>query len=416
MRKSTLLLAVLSLIAAAKAQALSWNSLSQYKQPNIHWGQLALHPYYQLSEMYDSNIYLVPRDQANGVVVGGGRRESWITKNDLGLEAVLPWHNVHKLELGYNFEAQTYTTQPSINNAVNQTAHADYTYSGAYGVTLKAGDRYVNTVDQAFSELVGRNRRWSNRGYMSAEYEPKGNRMAFGVDAFQENNKYIRPDLAAVLNRYEQKAGFHVGYRVYPKTKVYVAYHYGLIHYSVPAPLGGFEKDNHSQTASAGVSGQLAPKVEGKIEGGMTYRQYARAAVNGASRITRSPMVDTALTYKPDQLSTITLDMSRYYEESVDPANPFYIANNVSMELARRFPPKLSAGVWLAYSLDRYEYAQAGGTRRDDIYRSRVWTTYEIQKWLSTGLSYLYRQRNSTFSGQFNYEDHQAGWDVALKF
>ncbi|MBI3554488.1 MAG: outer membrane beta-barrel protein [Elusimicrobia bacterium] len=419
MRKLTLAACLCLLVPKAHAASKYFDWITQYKQPNMHLGQLALHPYYQLTEMYDSNIYLVPRDQPNGVTVGGGHRESWVTKNDLGLEVELPWRRLHKLNLGYDVVFENYTTQPSINDAINQSAHADYAYSGAYGLTFKAGDRFINTNDQAFSELISRNKRWSNRGYTSLDYNPEGGRFAGGVDGFQQNDKYLNDVFASVLNRYEQEVGFNVGYKVQPKTKAYASYHRGVIHYSVPTPVGSFDKNSRSHSIGLGVTGSLAPKVEGTVEGGYMYREYDIAAVNATSRIKHLPTVATSVTYAPDPYTTVKLDLARYPEETIDPANQFYIANDAVLDVRHRFPRKFKAGIKLAFSVDKYENNQAGGPqaiRRDDLYQTGAWIEYDIQQWVYTGIAYLYRQRNSTNTGFFNFEDNQVAWNATLKF
>jgi len=395
--------------------------LNQYQQPNMHIGQFALHPNYAFSQTYDSNIYLVPRDQPGGVVVGGGNRESWITKNNLGLEASLAGHKLHALSIGYGFESQIYTTQPEINNAFNQQAHADYAYSGAYGLTFRAGDRYVNTTDQAFSELVGRNRRWMNYMYAGLDYDQEHGRLAGGIDASQQNDKYISPELARLLNRYEDSIGFNVGYKVQPKTKAYLSYHRGIVHYSIPA--SDLQKDSRSHSVGAGVTGRLSPTVEGQVEGGMTYRQYDVAPVSGASRIFISPTVATSVTYKPDTLTTIIVNLSRRLQESIDPSNPFYYSNSASLDIKHKFPRKFSAGINAAIGIDKYKNTRlidsasdAVANRRDDLYQGGTWVNYDIQKWLTTGLIYVYRERDSTMSAQCNYQEHQTTWHASLMF
>ncbi len=423
MRQPILVLAVLTLLApSAHANLSEWSWLSQYKKPNMHFGQLALHPYYRLTEAYDSNIYLVPRDQPSGQV-GGGVRGSWITKNDLGLEANLPWAHINNLDLGYDFEADHYATQPSINDTINQSAHADYVRQGAQGLTYKIGDQYVNTTDQAFSELIQRQRRWMNRVYASIDYAPKNGRLAGGVDVDHETDKYLDTTLAAGLNRYQEDGGFNVGYMVQPKTKAYVSYHRGIIHYTVnPAPGGGPDKDSKSHTVAAGVTGQLAPKLEGQVEAGMTYREYDAAPVSGAARVRRSPVVETGVTYRPEKYTTAVLTVSRLLQESIDPSNPFYYSNNVTFDVDHKFPYKFTAGINLAMGIDQYLNAQnynataALATRRDDLYQGGVWVEYDIQQWLSTGLAYVYRERDSNLSGQFNYQDQLTSWNVMLKF
>jgi hypothetical protein len=395
--------------------------LTQYKQPNIHFGQLALHPHYQLTEVYQSNIYLVPRNQPNGAVVGGGVRSSWITKNTLGLEAVLPWHNLHNLSAGYIFDAHNYTTDSKANDTINQSAHLDYVYTGAYGLTFRAGDRYLNTRDQAFSQLVERDRRWSNEIYTAIDYDQENGRMAGGVDASHIVHKYLGSDIGRQLNRYTQRAGFNVGYKVQPKTKLYVSYHRGLTHYTVHRELPNQDRNSKSHDVGAGVTGVLAPKITGQVEGGMTYREYDEAPIGGTTRVTRNFTVATNVTYKPTDRTDVILELSRNLAESISASNRFYVRNNATLDVKHKLPRKFSVGVNAAVGVDKYPDTQTAATgtrgdRRDDIYQGGAWVTYDIQAWLSTGLSYVFRERNSTFSGEFNYQDQQTAWNLALKF
>lgn len=420
MRPTTYAVIAALLLSASPAGAVNLDWLTQYKKPNIHWGQLALHPYYQLTEVYESNIYLVPRDTPTRTV-GGGVLGSWITKNELALEADLPWRRLHNFAAGYDFEANKYSTQPDLNDTINQKAHFDYTYAGAYGLTYRAGDKYENTTDQAFSQLVERNKRWANTIYTDLDYNPQNGRLAGGVDASHTVNKYLAPNVGRALNRYEEIAGFNVGYKVQPKTKVYASYHRGVIHYTVNRQLPEQDKNNKSHSVGLGVSGQLAPKVTGQVEGGMIYRKYDEAPIGGATTETRNVTVATNLLYKPSQNTDVVFAASRRLEESIDASSRFYISHNVSLDVKHKFPYKFSAGANVAWGLDKYPDAQtvaggATGSRRDDIYQGGAWIEYDIQQWLSTGLSYVYRERNSTFTGEFNYLDMQTAWNLALKF
>ena len=426
MRKLLAVAAVSCLVASnAQANLTDWNWLTQYQKPNMHYDQLALHPYYKLSEVYDSNIYLVPPDQPGTGQVGGGIRSSWITKNDLGMEAVLPWNHINNLNLGYEFESDVYTTLPSVNNTINQALHADYVRKGAQGMTYKAGDQYVNTTDQAFSELVQRERRWMNRVYAEADYTPEKGRLAWGVMADHEADKYLDPTIGASLNRYQEDLGFNVGYMIQPKTKAYVSYTRGIIHYTVN-PVSGPDNDNKSHTVAAGVTGVLSPKITGQVEVGETYREYD-SAIPGQPLVYRSPVVTVNVTWAADKYTDVTLTLSRLYEESIDSNNAFYYSNNAVLDIRHKFPHKFSAGVNFAVGVDQYPNSQTFasanqtfgptlGYRHDDLYQYGGWIEYDIQQWLSTGLAYVYRERDSTFSGEFNYQDSQVSWNAALKF
>jgi hypothetical protein len=59
-------------------------------RPGIKLGAMEVHPFYRFTETYDSNIYLVPRNKAGGVIVGGGVVGSLITQNKAGFKASLP--------------------------------------------------------------------------------------------------------------------------------------------------------------------------------------------------------------------------------------------------------------------------------------------------------------------------------------
>lgn len=399
-----------SMLLAPTANALNLDWLTQYKKPNIHYGQLALHPFYQLVEEYDSNIYLAPR----------GRRGSFITKNELALEAVLPWHRLHSLTGGYGFEAHNYTTDSRANDTINQTAHLDYLYTGAYGLTFRAADRYLNTTDQASSQLVERDRRWVNVAEAGLDYDPERGYLAGGVDASQTVNKYLGAVRARQLNRYTQRAGFNVGYKVQPKTKLYVSYHRSVTHYTVHREPGGQDKNNKSHDFAAGLSGVVAPKVTGQVEAGMAYREYDEAPLGGVTRVTRNVTVATNVTWKPTDRTDVILSLTRLLEESISDSNRFYISNSATLDIKHKLPRKFSVGVNGAFGLDKYPDTQAIGTtrgdRRDDIYQGGAWITYDIQAWLTTGLSYVFRERNSTFSGDFNYQDQRTALNLALKF
>jgi hypothetical protein len=416
--RNRLVAALLLCIAAPASAGMDW--LTQYKKPNLHWGQLALHPYYKFTQIYDSNIYLVPKDQ-NGFSVGGGVRGSWITRNDLGLETVLPIGRLQTLSAGYLFQSDKFSTQPELNDTINQAAHVDYEYRGAYGLTARLGDQYVNTTDQAFSQLVERARRWSNRVSGSLDYRQENGRMAGGVDFGHTTHKYLPPAFARLLNRYEQRAGFNVGYMVQPKTKAYVSYHRSVIHYTVGRQLPNQDKNSKSHNVGFGVEGQITPRIEGRVETGMTYRQYDEAPIGAVTRETRNWTVGTYLTYKPQDRTTVNFRASRFLQESISAGNRFYISNDVGLDVSHKLPYKFSVGGGVAFGLDKYPDSQLAasgqvGQRRDDIYQGGAWVEYDIQEWLTTGVAYVYRERNSTFPGDFNYEDHRTALNLALKF
>lgn len=412
------IVAAISLSAISRAYAVSWGDITQFKQPNIRLGQLEIHPYYTIQEAYDSNIYLVPRDQADGVTVGGGVVGSWILKNILGLRLNLPIHRVHHVSMGYDFEAQSYSSQPAANNNLRHRANFLYKFTSAYGISAGAQDAYVNTTDQAFSELIRREKRWQNTAAANVAYAPDNGRMNAAADYADTVHKYLGSALGAALNRSEQSAGLKVGYKAQPKTNIFAAYHRGIVHYSVVRRPTAVDKNNKSHNMDLGVEGDLLANLTGIIKTGLAYRKYDGAPIGG-SRVTRDWTFSTQLIYQPISRTTVNLAVSRAFQESTAANNRYYIANDVFLDAHHALPYKLTAGAQFGVAVNKYPEAQTisglTATRRDDIYTVGASLEYAMQEWLAAGASYTHRERNSNFSGQFNYMDHLTALSLSLK-
>jgi hypothetical protein len=241
------------------------------------------------------------------------------------------------------------------------------------------------------------------------------------VDASHTTNKYVGPTLGRLLNRYTTRAGFNVGYMVQPKTKAYAAYHRGVTHYTVHRELPNQDKNHKFHDMDFGVEGQITPKVEGRVETGLTVRDYDEAPIGAVTRRTRNWTIGTSLMYKPQDRTTVYLQLHRLLQESISAGNRFYISHNAILDIKHKLPYKFSVGVNGAFGVDKYPDSQttasgATGMRRDDIYQGGAWVEYDIQEWLSTGLSFIHRDRFSTFPADFNYTDQQTAWNLALKF
>ncbi|MBI5630435.1 MAG: outer membrane beta-barrel protein [Elusimicrobia bacterium] len=416
-------MAVLVAGIAMPANAGVWDALSDFQKPNMKLGQMGLHPYYRLSEMYDSNIFLQPRSKVAGQNANGNAAGpvlgSWITANNLGVKADLPISDMHKIDMGYDFVWKAYSKDPHTNNTVNQMADLGYAYSGPMGLSGKLKENYLNTVDQATNELTGRLRRWQNTLGASMEYGPEGGNLFAGVDLGQVNHKYVANDPAVrgALNRYEQSFGLKTGYRLQPKTRAYLSYGRQIIHYSVPQAS---PKHNKSHLFGVGLEGEITPQLMGQIETGMQYRKYDNPPTGASRTTTRNWTVGTRLKYKPTDMTRVDVALTRSLQESTFANSQYYVATGANVGVSHQLPYKLTAGVNAGVEIDKYsESTTLGGltaSRRDDVYQVGTSLDYDIQEWLKTGISYLYRARFSRFTEQFNYKDHQTAASVSLLF
>ncbi|MBI4346751.1 MAG: outer membrane beta-barrel protein [Elusimicrobia bacterium] len=393
------------------AIARAMSGLAAFEKPQLRL-MIDLHPFYRLTETYDSNIYLVPPDQADGSRTGGGVLGSWITTHDVGTKVELPFNRRHRLDGVYALHWLAYTQQPKTNNAVNQDFGIDYTYTGIKNVVGRVKESYLNTEDPAFSELTARERRFQNT--LSASVESRRSRsFVWTVDGQHSMHKYLSPALAALLNRFEASGGGSLGVLVQPKTRAYAAYHLGRIHYSAG-------RSNHSRTHrfDLGVDGRLTSKMSGKVQAGAQLREH-EVAPSGTDKSEAFFQTQVQLAYKPREPEEVTLRVFRDVNETTFGTNRYYVATGASVGASRTFR-RATVNVFGSIEVDRYPdpttSAGTTGLRRDDLYGGGAGLDFRVRPWLSCGIGYQRLERRSIFSGQFNYTDDRTSVNLRLTF
>jgi hypothetical protein len=408
---------LLSLLASAPAFA-----------GNLSLGPVKLNPYYGFESRYEDNIYRVPRDQNGHAVSGGGVRGSMIYANNLGLKLALPVGQ-HKFNAAYDFTAENYQKQSKANNAYNSKADAGYKYEGSK-LDANLSNSYINTQDPAFNpngtvingDLVARQRRWQNTMNAGVEYG-LGEKFFAGVNGEWLIQRYLdrsggANSLANQLNRSEGTFGLKTGYKVAPKTKVYVSFARRLVHYTEET-----RQDNHRDwLADVGVEGDLTAKLKGKIQTGFEYRHYDRDSANPRrDLIGRVWRVSTALDFAATETTKLNLVINRATNES-SAANQarYFTSAGATLGVQQKFGAKITAGLNGGYQQDRFsQNFTVGGVskaRRDDSYNGGAKLDYKFTETVSAGLSYLHNSRFSTFSREYNYRDNVTGANVRLNF
>ena len=395
---------------------------------NIKLGGVAINPYYGLEARYEDNIYRVPKNINNHAVAGGGVRGSWIMSNNLGLKLSAPIGEMHKVKAMYDVTFKNYKVQPRANNAINQKVGVGYEFKGSK-LGAKLTNDYVNTQDPAFNPngtvvngtLVQRERRWQNTLAGEAEYT-LGDKFFAGVDAQTDRKQYLNrsggaTSLANTLNTSEVTFGVKGGYKVAPKTKVFVAVHRTLLHYTEET-----RQDNHRDwDVDFGVEGKLAPKLKGLVQAGFNYVQFDKDGANPTrARICRHFQTLVKLDYAVTDKGTFVLAANRATNDSSTTGSRYFISGGANLAYNHKFG-KLGAGVNGGVQIDRYSDAivttgTATKTRRDDNYTLGAKADYKIKDWASTGAFYTHNARFSTFSRQFNYRDNITGVNAKLSF
>ncbi len=373
---------------------------------------IELHPYYTLRETYDSNVNLVPPDRPGGVVVGGGVVGAWTTTNNLGMRLLMPLSRAHKVEANYDFRAVTYSRQGKTNNSMDQSVGVTYSYTGPRGISLGASNSYANTVDPPFSELTQRERRWQNSVGVFGR-APVSRKLFLHADGSHTTHKYLGRAIGGLLNHYEQSFGGGLGVQLTPKSDLRASYHRTIVHYSA-----GRKANSKGHSGDLAIQGKLTPRLRGTASVGVHRRDYDD--VTGVIKAFVTTWQTAAdLNYSVGRRTNLSLTASRAVTESTFGDNRFYTATRVGSGVMHAIG-KLTLGVTGSFEVDHYpQSAQTGGiaaNRRDDIYTLAGNADYRLKEWLSFGLSHQYLEKNSIFTGQFNYQAHRTSLEARVQF
>ena len=453
------ILLVAVLLAPAMPAAAFWDAITDFRKPNLKLGPAEIHPYYSLTGTYDDNMYLVNPDKADGTRHGcvppglfnpltgaaipasagscsGGKRGTWIITNTVGVKVVVPFADMHKVSLGYEVTTQNYKVQPKANDSIGQKVDASYEFTGA-AIKAKVYDNYINTEDPAYNpntqvtanpvtgaltggELNTRERRWQNTVGVDGEYA-LGDLFFFGADASDSINNYRSPTLSAILDNSAVTFGVRTGYKIQPKTRLYVAGHRILTRYSA-----GRQGENHKDwTGDVGVEGELTAKLKGRVQVGVSHRRYEKYDRLNDPNVPNNNTTMTSqvgLNFKPTPQCAFDLGYNRFVSDASNTAR-YYTTNAVNASAKHTFFQKLTWGLTGGVQWDKYGEAitlpipaQGGGlkaNRRDDIYTAGTTLEYKLQDWISVRPGYQHTRRYSIFSEQFNYKVNRTS--VGLK-
>ena len=413
LKRSSAVLAAACLAAAAPALGAVLEPLTP--PAGLTEGAWEVHPSAGFTESYDDNIFFRP-----GTASGGERVGSWISTPGAGLKLSAAPSFRHRLDLSYDAADRLYSRDPDVNNAFIQSAGLRYWYQSAAGLVARLRDDYLNTVDPASSELTARRRRWINVAGADLGWRPEGRRLTASVGAQQTRHKYVvgEPDLAALLDRYDQLFGARVGWRLQPKTTLYAQYHRQLIHFTdSPSP----SRDSKGHLVDFGVEGELTPRVSGHAQVGVAERRYDAAPGPGLDADTRNLTASVDLAWRPRETSEAELLLSRSLEESAFDINQVYIASAAELRLVHRFPWRLTAR--LDGRVERGTYPTttliAGRelVRRDDDYRAGADLEYPVGGRFTAAAGYHYRARFSKgLSDQFGFRDQITSLSLTASF
>ncbi len=367
---------------------------------NFKLGGVDIKPVVTIQEKYDSNIYLT-RDIV---------KSSLINRSSGGVGFMKVGSRLN-IKGAYTIEGLFYSRSHRINDAVHHNANVNAEYKLSGERLLTANDKYEATTDQATSQLTARPKRVLNVANLGFESPLKG-KFGYGIDARHTVNDYLGSRYKA-LDRDEVLAGADLNYKLQPKTKLSLAYHFGSLKYHERVLAG--TGDALYSNVDAGLTGNIAPKLTGKLTAGAQFRKYRHDLANADNSRTTGGY-GARLSWRPLAKTEVILFGKRANVESVYADSRFYTSTLNDLSASRELN-KFKAGVGVSYESVRYPEETPGSNakRRDSNYNGRATLDYNIQKWLKAGAAYLYKTRVSNERSN-NYVDNVVTLEVKGMF
>lgn len=355
-------------------------------------GQINFMGYEEVS--YDDNIYLTNKD----------KKDSFINTTRAGASYMgqIPNSSL-KADIsavgGYHFYSE--------DNDKNAYADALAT-AELYNDNFTLGDRFLFTSDPANSELTQRAKRMNNNAYVSYVTSKK-KMFSVGVKVSDVFDRYFKARWQA-LNRNRINLGAGVYYNMSSKTSFLAEYTFTNIDYQT-------NNDNNSNggTVALGVEGQIAPKVKGTAKATYTYRNY-KHDLEGYKNNADLFGYEVSLSWQPTTRNEIRLSGDRTFEETVYTSNRYFISTGVNLYASQKLMDKFTLALTLGYDNLAYETKVDGTKRSDDVYRVRPEVNYQFKDWLSAGVWYQYRKRDSNVTKDYEYDNNKAGIFVKALF
>ena len=343
---------------------------------------------------YDDNIYLTD----------GNETDSFISSTQVGAEykANIPGSGLELTAdgmVGYNAYTEDSSTNNFWNAAGNVALQNDW---------LNVGDRFLFTSDPANSSLTDRAERIQNIGYVSFKTSSE-KKFGVGFTADDVFDRYMKSKESG-LNRNRVNLGAQLYYNVSPKTNFFVEYNYSDISYED-------NKANESvgNSVGLGVNGQIASKVIGTAKITYDMRDYDHS-VAGISDYNDLVGYYVSLEWQPTSRNTVRLSGQRRMEETLYENNRYFADTLISLYVSQKVYDKWTASLTLSWEDMNYAHANNDGTKRSDgLYTIRPEVDYQFKDWLSAGVWYQFRNRDSNVNGA-DYNSNKAGVFVKALF
>lgn len=353
---------------------------------NIHYGQIQINPYFNLRQEYRSNIYLTADNE----------EDDFITFFTPGVRFYLPSPN-GDTTLDYHADLFSYWDNDE-KNTQRQFLNfkGDWQIGKQYNFLLE--DLFENTDDPATSELTAPEDRTRNRFNTALSWQGRRTGLEGGFTSIRDDYRQFNQ-----LDRIENFFTIIGSYRIFPKTNGLLQYRYGAITYDEAA----LNRDASYHELTAGVKGTFFPKVTGELRAGFQWRDYedvSKEDFDGA-------VIYASIIHQLNPRVRTTVSLEKGVQEATFAGSNYYDYTLFNLGYQHKMGRKYILKAGIGYERDDFSKA----TRTDNIWDLSLGWDYNIQSWITTGIGYRFRNRDSSLSA-YDYLDTTVNFHCNLAF
>lgn len=384
---------------------------------NIRIGKITVLPKVAYTGEWNDNIYISEKDE----------KSDYINKATLGFGIMREVDEDNYAKLGYSLDVFKYSDY-SDNDYEAHKIYAGLGYKAPSGLYAKLDERFLSTEDpyggdNLYKEGVAKTKRWNNtlKGAVGYEFGDK-----FRLEASYRN--FIE-DYHQFADKWQNKIDHEPGvaayYRIMPKTSALVEYRVQMREYTEQQSAGDNSKGADSDTAQdfvyhkafVGLHWDASAKITGDLKVGIGFKDYENDENwdGGDYDDATTWIAETRLNYQLFQRTRLNGRLLRQVKDSSSIDSTRYTNTVFGLGASQEFSEKLTGKVDLSYTYDDYDAYGSADERQDDVYAAKLGLDYDIREWLTAGVNYTYKQRESNIDDK-DYTNNRVAFTIGAAF
>ena len=375
----------------------------------IRFNNLKVIPGITLQEVYDDNIYL-----GNGANNTIELKESDLITHimpSLGLDYSL--HERGNVSFDYTGDLAYYNDNNS-NDWQTHKGEFNFNYQAPGGIILDINTIHIDAEDPYGNPELYR---------IGLKTERRGNDLKAKI-AYSFGNRF---QILAYYNYYKQDydllrdytqdwdvtefgAGFQM--RLLPKTWAFFRYYFGerdyFTHPAGTGVNGANDSDFGWNRVNFGLTWDIGAKLGGELNFGYQMMDYENAAdVEGDRYDGKNTWIAaTSITYTATPTIGLALSLTRALRETGSSDNEYFEDTGIGINIKKVIKSKFILTVGGFYAENNYNIPLSK-PREDHNYGGNIGLVYQVQDWLTAGIDYMIKQKNSIDYGSNDYTDSQ---------